>query len=273
MDTSQKKLDFALPPVDEVVLSVLFGSLDKFLAPHLGQIWNEFKQDGFVSVAEHPPVPSVVETFPNPVQGPQLRINNLPNLARVWFIHQNDSKIIQVQRDRFMFNWRKTESSLSYPGFSTIFEEFEGSYNRFKGILKDLGISEVTPLQYELTYIDQLFRGNGWDNLDDIGKIYNLFIDTQKSDSFWSGAESMILRTSFPVEDLHGRLHLTISSRVKMPEQRQTLQTDFTMRGFPNNSEYDAMIAWFKAARDQIREKFSSIFTENIQTQVWGRKP
>ena len=40
MATPQKKLDLQQPPVDEVVLSVLFESLDKFLAPHLGQIWN-----------------------------------------------------------------------------------------------------------------------------------------------------------------------------------------------------------------------------------------
>ena len=85
-------------------------------------------------------------------------------------------------------------------------------------------------------------------------------------------AESMILRTLFSFPDLSGRLHLTISSRVKMPEQQQTLQTDFTMRGFPKNTEYDAMIAWFNAARARMREKFSSIFTEDIQTQVWERK-
>ena len=271
METPQKKLDFVQPPVDEVVLSVLFGSLDKFLAPHLGQIWNEFKQEGFVNIMEQPPVPPVVETFPTSIQGPQLRINNLPDLARTWFIHEDDSKIIQVQRDRFMFNWRKTESSPTYPGFLTIFDEFEDLYNRFRQIIKEQRIGEINPLQYELTYIDQLFHGSGWHSLDDIGKIYN-FIDAQQSDSFWAGAESMILRASFPVEDLFGRLHLTISSRVKMPEQRQTLQTDFTIRGFPENSEY-TMKAWFKSARDRIRDKFSSMFTENIQTQVWGRKP
>ena len=272
MDSLQKKPDFAQPPVDEVVLSVLFESLDKFLAPHLGQIWNEFRQDGFVNIREQPPVPPAVETtFPNPIQGPRLRIDNHPDLARTWFIHADDSKIIQVQRDRFMFNWRKTELAPTYPGFSTIFDEFEEFYNRFKQIIEEQRIGEINPLQYELTYIDQLFHGSGWYSLDDIGKIYN-FIDAQQSDSFWAGAESMILRTSFPAEDLFGRLHLTISSRVKMPEERKTLQTDFTMRGFPDTSEYDAMIAWFKAARDQISKKFSSMFTENIQTRVWGRK-
>ncbi len=271
MKTPQKKLDFAHPPVDEVVLSVLFKPLDKFLAPHLGEIWHEYKQIGFVHVTEQPPVPPAVEKFPNSIKERRVHISNLPNLARIWFIHEDDSQIIQVQRDRFMFNWRRTESAQKYPGFSAIFEKFEGFYNRFGEIIKNMEVGVITPLQYELTYIDQLFRGAGWETLDDIGKIYNLFIHSQQSDSFWSGAESAILRTSFPVEDLHGRLYLTISNRVKMPQQQQTLQTDFTMRGFPENAEY-AMGAWFKSARDRISEKFASIFTEDIQTQVWGRK-
>jgi hypothetical protein len=66
-------------------------------------------------------------------------------------------------------------------------------------------------------------------------------------------------------------LHLAIGNRVKPPEQWQTLQTDFTARGFPENTESE-MSMWFKSAHDQIREKFASIFAEDIQTRVWERK-
>ena len=272
MDTPQTQLDFARPPVDEVVLSVLFEPLKELLAPHLGEIWQEFKPE-FERIMEHPPVPPRVEKFPNPIgEVPQVHVERGPNLARIWFMHEDDSRLIQVQRDRFTFNWRKTGTTPRYPGFAAIFADFEGFYNRFSHVLEKQGIGEIRPMQYELTYVDQLFHGNGWTTLNDIGKIYNFFVPTQQLNSFWSDAESMIFRTSFSVPDLHGRLHLSISTRVKMPEQQQTLQTDFTMRGFPENAEYDAMIAWFKTARARMRDKFSSIFTEGVQTQVWGRK-
>ena len=271
MDVSRKKLDFARPPVDEVVLSVLFQSLDSLLAPHLGQIWQEFKEDGFVNIEEQSTVSPIVEEFPSRIHEPQLRVLRAPDLARIWFIHEDGSQILQVQRDRFTFNWRKIDLNQQYPGFSSICDKFEGFYDRFCQIIKDMNIGEVTPLQYELTYIDQLRQGDGWDRLDEIGEIYNMFVDCQRSESFWLGAESLILSASFTLEDLHGRLHLTIRNRVKMPEESQTLQTDFTMRGFPENANC-TMIDWFKAAREQIREKFVSLFTENIQTQIWGRK-
>ena len=271
MDARKNELNFARPPVDEVVLSVLFRSLDSLLAPHLGQIWQEFKEDGFVDIEEQSPVSPVVEEFPSRIHEPQLRVLRAPDLARIWFTHEDRSQILQVQRDRFTFNWRKTDPNQQYPGFTSICEKFEGFYNRFVQIMKDMKIGEVTPLQYELTYIDQLKQGGGWDRLDEIGKIYNMFADCQQPESFWLGVESLVFHTSFTLEDLNGRLHLTIKNRVKMPEESQTLQTDFTMRGFPENANY-TMIDWFKAARELIREKFVSLFTEDVQTQVWERK-
>ena len=92
----------------------LSGHLKSCSCPILGDIWQKFKPEGFVDIAEHPPVIPVVERFPNPAQRPEWRIN-VPDLARIWFIHEDDSQIIQVQRDRFTFNWRKTESHQRYP--------------------------------------------------------------------------------------------------------------------------------------------------------------
>ena len=270
METLQKKLDFAQPPVDEVVLSVLFQSLDKLMAPHLGEIWQPFKKDGFINITQHPQVQPTIETFPHSTQSGQFHFN-VTDLARIWFIHENDDQIIQVQRDRFTYNWRKTEPNQQYPGFSSICATFEKYYNSFCQVINNIEMGEVNPLQYELTYIDQLWEGDGWNTLNEIGNIYSIFVDFQNSDSLWSEIESLTLRTSFWIEDLNSRLYLTIRDRTKIPEENQTLQTDFTMRGFPENTDY-TMIDWFKSAREQIREKFVSLFTENIQTQIWGRK-
>ena len=270
MDTLQRKLDFARPPVEEVVLSVLFNPLDRLLAPHFGEIWQEFKKYGFAHIVEQPPVVPAVE-MPVSAQEAQLRIGYVPDLARICFIHQTDTEIIQVQRDRFTFNWRKTEPHPVYPGFTAICEKFEDFYSRFGKVIKNMQIGEVTPLQYELTYINQLGHGESWNTLGDIGKIYPLFIHAPQTQSFWSGMEAVNFQASFPVADLHGRLHVSMGNRTKLPEQTHTLQTDFTVRGFPENAE-DTMITWFKSARGHIREKFVSMFSDDIQTRIWGRK-
>ena len=270
MEKLEKKLDFARPPVDEVVLSVLIQSLDNLLAPHLGAIWTEFKKDRFVRIFEQPPVIPTVEKLTNSMVDAELRIGNIPELARIWFIHENEDQILQVQRDRFTFNWRKTDSDQKYPGFSTIYERFQDFYSRFCLTIEKLDVGSVQPLQYELTYIDQLMYGESWNSIYDVGKIFNMFNDSFESEHFWEGAESLNFRTTFPVRDLHSRLHVAISNRLKMPEKIHTLQTDFTLRGSPENADYE-IATWFNLARDRINDKFVSMFSENIQTQVWGR--
>ena len=272
MVTPEKNLKFEHPPISEIALSVHFEQLNGLLSPHLGVIWEEFKNDQFMQIIEQPPVQPIIEKFPNlPGGEARLNVSNIPVLPRIWFIENSNNRILQVQRDRFTFNWRKIDSEQQYPGFSSIFEEFEGFYNRFCHTLTSLGVGSVKPLQYELTYIDQLIEGVGWHTLDDLEQIYNIFLGSQESSSFWSGVEFMNLRTSFPVQDLHGRLHFGIISGMNHPEQKRMLQTDFIARGFPENAEYP-MGAWFNLAHDQILDKFFSVFTEDIQTRIWGRK-
>ena len=272
MESVHNELEFARPPVDEVVLSVLFKSLDKLLAPHLGTIWQEFKKEGFLEVVEQPPVMPTIENLSPSDQEPELQLSNVPSFSRIWFIHEQQYHIIQVQRDRFTFNWRKLEPDQRYPGFSSIFEKFTKFYCLFGRIIESLNIGKLGTLQYELTYIDHLMHGAGWDTLIDVGKIYNPFSVSQSSNSFWTNAESVFLRTSFPVENLNGRLHVAISHRLRLSDKKQTLQTDFTMRGFPHNSEFDEMTKWFRSSHSTIRDKFKCMFTEEIQTTIWERK-
>ena len=271
MTPLEKKLDFAKPPVEEVMLSILFEPLDRFFAPHLGEIWREFKNSGFFYTTAQGTIPPSIESFSGQIPEPQVHISNVPDFGRILFIHESGDQILQIQRDRFTFNWRKIEEGQNYPGFSTIFTSFEDFCTCFRENLKIQGIGEINPLQYELSYINQLMQGDGWNTLNDIGKIYQMFVDSPQLYSFWSEVESAILQTSFPITSLQGRLHLVISNRIKLPEQKQTLQTDFTVSGFPENTESE-MIAWFKSARDHILEKFAGMFTEDIQTQVWERK-
>ncbi len=235
-------------------------------------IWQEFKKEGFLEVVEQPLVMPTIENTTHSNQETELHFGNVPNFARIWFIHEQQNHIIQVQRDRFTFNWRKTEPNQKYPGFSSILGKFKQFYCRFGEIIEEMEIGALNPLQYELTYIDHLMHGEGWDTLNDAGKIYNLFVASESSDSYWSGADSVFLRTSFPIQSLNGRLYVAISHRVRVSDKKQTLQTDFTMRGLTQNSQFGAMITWFELAHNKIRKKFISMFTEDIQTRIWEKK-
>ena len=107
MPTEQPKElpEFEKPPVIEVVCGVLFKPLESMLAPHLGVLWDRFKAQ-YRTCQEVAPLAPIVERF-DESPGVELAISDKPPLPRIWFIHESETGIIQVQRDRFLHNWKK----------------------------------------------------------------------------------------------------------------------------------------------------------------------
>jgi hypothetical protein len=67
--------DYTSPPVTEVVLGVQFNSIERFLSPHLGLVWERFKPN-FPNVEEHPALPPTFETFgPRPQFFPAIGLH------------------------------------------------------------------------------------------------------------------------------------------------------------------------------------------------------
>ena len=152
--------DFAAPPVIEVVLGVQFDSLGRLLAPHLGVIWDEFK-DRYPDAEQHAPLDPVFETFGE--KGPRMPIPSLQLLAtiptpRVFFINKEKTQLIQVQRDRFYHNWRKIGDAGTYPRFERMLEAFEDGYRKLERVLarEILGYYRTQPVRGDLHQPDSI---------------------------------------------------------------------------------------------------------------------
>ena len=55
---------------------------------------------------EHPPLPPVIEAL-GPVSTLELQLGNVPPLRRSWLISKDGRSLLQIQEDRFLFNWKK----------------------------------------------------------------------------------------------------------------------------------------------------------------------
>src|SRR6266566_1973662 len=132
--------EYESPPVIEVVLSVQFESMDDMHAPQLGLLWSQFRKD-FPRVEQHPPIPSVVETFGQTLSarpGFQIEMSELPFpfLPRLWFLNESGTELVQVQQDRFIHNWRKTDSGQQYPRYEYIRGRFNSELQLFSSFLE-----------------------------------------------------------------------------------------------------------------------------------------
>ena len=108
MSNAVRLPEFHNPPVIEVVCGVLFNELDGITAPHLGKLWDKLQPD-YTKVREVAPLAPAIEFFED-TPPPTLRFTDIPPLARTWLMTPTENRLVQVQRDRFLHNWKKVRS-------------------------------------------------------------------------------------------------------------------------------------------------------------------
>ncbi len=144
--------------VNEVVCGVLFKSIESLQAPYLGILWERYRKD-YPACQEVPPLIPVVERYGEEGSAQvKPEFAEIPPLPRVWFVHASGNGIIQVQRDRFLHNWRKLQVSDSYPRYEQVFEMFAGHLSTFRKFLEENKLGIMEPLQYEMTYVNHINR-------------------------------------------------------------------------------------------------------------------
>lgn len=119
---------FAYPPVTEVVFGIQFKPLTRFTVSHFGQLWECFKADGYDACQDRSPLFPAIERFDAPVKAEE-QVPPDPFLPRVWFLHRDGTGILQVQRDRFLHNWRRARIDDKYPRYHELKKMYTTHYS------------------------------------------------------------------------------------------------------------------------------------------------
>ena len=131
--------------LDEVVMSIHFNELNKLSILHLAELIGNFANKGFSKGEERPIVSPLLEPSQTQEVILDAQINITPLFPRIWLIHQRGNKIIQIQRDRFTFNWRRHGSYTDIPAYSVVFQEFKKLYDEFT---KFTNIKQIGSLKF-----------------------------------------------------------------------------------------------------------------------------
>lgn len=271
MKTSQTNLiNYLNPPVTEVVCGILFKPIKEFLAPHLGMLWEKFRSQ-YPTCKEVPPLAPIIEQFEGDHQV-KFEMTDVPPLPRIWFIHTDENGIIQVQPDRFIHNWRKVRASDEYPRYHKVIKMFRDRLSQFESFLQENNLTEIMPLQYEMTYINHIPQGEGWETIDEIGKVFPDFAFRSRQGRFLPQPEGINWRTSFILPEQMGRLHVTMRQGVERKSNRPILFLELTVRGIGRDKSSEEMWKWFDMARKWIVYGFADLTGEEVQKTVWKLK-
>ncbi len=255
---SQSLPDYKKPPVTEVVCGIAFEKIESFRAHHLGLFWQKVK--GEFPTCQHAarlgsvPLPFKMEDY----------------LPRVWFVSDKQNKLVQLQDDRFYFNWRKTVKGEAYPRYSKIIKAFKAHLRTFQEFLEEEDLGSVNPDSCELTYINHIPKGEGWESMADMTGVFR-DITWDKDERFLKDPLSLEGRVVFPLRQNKGRLHITISHGERQHDMCPVIVLEISARSPQEKKSMQAVWEWFEVAHEGIVCGFADLTELTIQKDVWQR--
>ena len=236
-------------PIVELVIGLHFNGIE-FSYQDIYDFYQSIKSS-YPIIQEHPPLPFLSDK-PIPSEG-----NKVPPLfgSRKFFMNQQENRLIQIQPDKILINWRKTTDLEQYPHFHNVYDEFINIIEKLKPV-EEL---RKNVIQLEVTYLDHIIVnqfGKSDFNPNDILTFLQL---TRPVSS---------LRTSlvFPIPELDGYLSVDLKSAVHNKNQQKLLVLESNCRG-PLGEK--TIKDWFTCAHKNINDLFLSITTDSARLK-WG---
>lgn len=261
--------DYAIPPLNEVVLGVQFSQLVEYDFRFLYSLHERFCNE-YPAVAHQPVLAPQFETFGGmgATLGPQIEFGPPPLNSRTWFISSSNDHLLQVQPDRFMLNWRATDfpNDSQYPHFEQILESFFRNLSIFSDTASIKLGSRLQISQAEVSYINLI----SVNSFDEIGEWLRGWSDIPKSnlESLTVGqAEIINSPESRPIARLHQQLQTVLWGEWGT---NRGLHLNLTFRGKPLSTDIDALKNFLLLGRERIVSRFTELTTDTAH-QSWGR--
>lgn len=252
------------PPIDEVACGCQFVNLDRMKLPHFGLFWEAVRKE----------FPTVEHAIPLTNDGsfPQGDVSTGLPLPRVWFLDQTETQLIQLQQDCLYYNWRKREVAPEYPRYPFVIKAFSEYYALLGKIAADYGLGPLQPTVLDLTYINVFVKGEGWDELNELGKLFKDFKWQANTSRFLPAPQNVLFQAEFPLPDEQGRLNVKLIPGKRVSDGAEIISFQLTARGIGKDTSPAGMQNWFNLAREWIVRGFTDLTVAKMQNEVWGRE-
>ena len=264
--------DFLQPPVDEVALSIQFPVIPRFNVAHFGLYWQQIRAD-FPRYEVRSPISNVVENVGTGARiSRQLGIELLstPEI-RSWYIDQSGNRLLQIQHDRFVHNWRKISGTEHYPRYPKIRDDVAKEWSRFCDFLKTESLDYPKVNQCEVTYVNHIEYEKGWNGYGELDKVIATLVIPKSKGRFLPSPESIGMQVTYLLEENAGRLHVSVTPVIRARDGKEVLQLSLTARGAPKSSSEEDIFAWLDLGRKWVVRGFADFTTDSMHKN-WGKQ-
>lgn len=269
--TTRRSPSFRSPPVVEVALSVQLQAPLPLRVVDFGELWSLFRGT-FPTYEEQDPLAPVVDRAlqsdaPTPSEAVDAVI--LPRAPfRLWFSNPA-GYLVQVQADRFIFNWRRS-SDAAYPRFERICAEFQTAFKAFTSFVASCGIEPPEVELCEVTYVNHI-PSDGGSRTSNVDRIFSGLKTPSLSDPTAEPhtAECRLSFTTAGSDGKRGRLAILIQPAFRRNDKTEVVVINVIGRRRPASSGFDHVLAALRDGHNWIVHAFKDV-TRPEMHQQWG---
>jgi uncharacterized protein (TIGR04255 family) len=172
--------------------------------------------------------------------------------------------LIQLQRDRFLCNWRKLSASHAYPRYDNVVSAFFDHFQHFESFASTIREGRISPTQYELTYVNHIPSDAGlWQDVRDWPNVTTILASPK--DGYLPPPVSSSFAMTYDMPDRMGRLHVRVHSAQQVEDGSGLMVFELTARGIAASAKQ-----WFDTAHEWIVRGFEQLTTEHAH-RLWER--
>ena len=263
--TETQRPNFRRPPVAEVALSVQFDPLPGLRVVDFGRIWDEFA-DEYPLVEEHPAIAPL--TVGQAIPPFQIKLADTAEKPRLWFLNENQTRLVQFQQDRLSVNWRRL-SDEPYPRYDdTIRPMLVDAWARVERAAETLTGIALTPNMCEALYLNPIESGEVWQRHGELGRVLAPWSGSA-SDDFLPEPTQARLEIEYPLPQGDGILLVNLTPVRRIDDDRAVLMLQLIGRGQPKGPGFEGALEFLDLAHDWIVRGFKSITTPEMH-RAWG---
>jgi uncharacterized protein (TIGR04255 family) len=261
------RIKFRNPPINELVIGVYFDrGISSFRSEHVGLFWSTIRK-GFPVVRQRP---NVTPPLFGPAGSFMIELageSEVYPMPRFWLESEDGVTLMQIQKNAFLFNWRKREAQ--YPHYENVKTAFDENFSRFSRFIESEVHATQPALQIaELTYINLVESCEYWRGPQDTENVFPNFRLVGLGPEGTTPADFNQITSQRFAMDL--TLTTSIRSGRSAPDaDKQVLIFEFRAIGLLGTAGRSEADAWFERAHETIGECFTSMTNPYIQEQYW----
>lgn len=260
--------EYDRPPVVEVSMGVQFTGLSQYTSFVASDLYEHVKRE-FPVVEEYPPLDPAFETFGggSALAPPKFELISAPLQPRFFFLSSDGSELMQFQKDRLHYNWRKTEDAQHYSRYPIVRGKFEKAYRRFGDWVARHKLGSIAITQCEIVYVNTIPLVDASERECGLSKLFPWF------DGLPGRTEDGSFQFRQPLADESGKLAARLTCTLQYgtdPAGHREARLMLLVRGRPNEDANRQYLDFFDEGRKIIVHTFTNITTDHAHS-IWGR--